>query len=117
LPFAVALWRIAGTKRTAWLLAGALIFLSAYFALWFFTVEAGFGAALLPASDWLRFPIAGIAAGFLLSLSPLARALNEQGARRSRALRDSGRNMLLFALITLPMGLAWALARALVAAL
>lgn len=113
LPFAVALWRIAGTKRTAWLLAGALIFLSAYFALWFFTVEAGFGAALLPASDWLRFPIAGVAAGLLLSLSPLARALSQQGARRGRALRDSARNMLQFALITLPMGLARALAIAL----
>ena len=116
LPFAFALWRVAGRKRKLWLLFGSLAFLSAYFALWFFTIEAGFAADLLPASDWLRFPLAALAAGLLLVLVPLFNALQAKRPGRARRMREVARRAIPVALLTLPMGLAWAGARAAVAA-
>lgn len=117
LPFSLALWRIAGKKRTAWLLFGSLALLSAYFAVWFFSFEAGFAADMLPASDWLRFPLVAFAGGVLLALVPLATALRAPVARRARQVREVSGKMILLALLTLPMGFAWAAARAAVAAL
>lgn len=117
LPFSVILWRLSGKKRTLWLLLGSLVFLSAWFALWFFTVEARPVARLLPASDWLRFPLAGLAAIVPLALFPLAGALQTRGAARSRRLRETARRLVPLALLLLPVGLAWAGARALLSML
>jgi hypothetical protein len=94
-------------------LFGAIAFLQAYFALWFFTIEGGFGAELLPGSDWLRFPIAGMLLWLPFSIVPFLTALNAPGQRRRRQLRDTWRNSLPIILLGAPMGLAWAGARAL----
>ena len=117
LPFSVALWRIAGRKRTAWLLFGSLAIMSAWFALFFFTVEAGFAAHLLPASDWLRFPLAAGAAALPLVMLPVLKALQTKGPARSRRLREVGQRVVPLGLLALPMGLAWAAARAAMSAL
>jgi len=116
-PLALLAWRLAGRKRTAGLLLGFLLFLSAWLALWFFTVESGRAAALLPNSDWLRFPIAALGAALLLALLRLAKALQGRGPSRSRALRELPGQAMQCTAITLPMGFAWAAARTLVLAL
>jgi hypothetical protein len=116
LPFSLALWRLAGRKRTLWLLFGSLAIFSAWFAIWFFTVEAGFADRLLPAQPWLRFPLAGLATALFPVLLPLAGALHARGAARARRLRDLARNLGPIALVTLAMGFAWLGARAAVVA-
>ena len=55
-------------------------------------------------------------AAVLLALVPLAAALRGPVARRGRQVREGSRKMMLLALLTLPMGFAWAAARAAVSA-
>jgi len=116
LPFALLLTRLSNAReRTLRRFAGALLILSAFTALCYFPIEAGFAAAWLPASDWLRFPLAGLAVGAALSLVQLLSLIGGSPQIRARRARAMPRQTLAFALIVAPTGLTWALARALVA--
>lgn len=86
-------------------------------ALCFFPVERGLASALLPRSDWLGFPLAGLAVVAVLTLLRLAfiaRAEPNVRRQRKRSLRS---NIRILAAICVAMALSWAAARALVGAL
>jgi hypothetical protein len=111
-PFALLVALLAGRKRTWSTFPTALVLLSAALALVYFPVEAGAGARWLPQSDWLRFPVAGVAIGLILSSLQLLTLLGTSAAARARRARTLPRNILFAALVTAPTGLAWAAARA-----
>ena len=112
LPFALLVMRLAGkAKRTAWFFIGSMVFVSAWMALIFFPVENGFASRILPANDWLRFPIAALAVAAVLTLVRLFFVLRAKpNVRRSR-LRDLKTNSRIYALIMVAFGFAWAAAR------
>ena len=86
-------------------------------ALAFFPIENGLAASILPRSDWLRFPLAGVAIALVLSLVPLSFALRASPNVRRTRLRDLRRKTAVLVAVMLAMGLSWALARAIVGAL
>jgi hypothetical protein len=115
LPFALLVLKLTDRKkRSLWLLTGALVFVAAAMALAFFPIENGFAAAILPRSDWLRFPLAGVAVALLLSLIPLTAALRANPNVRRVRLRDTRKNIRMMAAIMAAMGLSWAVARTIV---
>jgi hypothetical protein len=117
LPLAVAAARF-GRKDPVRLFFRTWGFLSAPFALLFFPVEEGVAAAWLPRADWLRFPLAGAAAGAALGLLHLLAALGMQGRKvRGRDVRRLIGTSLLYALVGVVAGLVWAAARTVVAAI
>lgn len=114
LPYAAIFARLADRKRrTFGKIAGAFILLSALFALMFLPVEAGLVGRWLPASDWLRFPIAALLVALLFAILPALLALHSSPAIRKRRRRELPRQAALLSLILLPAGLLWAGARAL----
>ena len=118
LPFALTILRLSGkNKRTLWLFVGTWVFVAACMAVMFFPVERGFASALLPDSDWLRFPqfALGVAAAIFLFRTLLIYRRKPE-LRRMR-MRDLRRDSRLFASILLVMGLAWAGAKATLGAL
>ena len=118
LPFALLVVKLSTPrKRNAWLLLGFWACIAAMMALCFYPVERGFAAAVLPESDWLRFPLVGLALVALFSLIRLGFVLRAKpNVRRSR-LRDLRSNGRILAGIFVAMGLSWAAARAVVGAL
>ena len=117
LPFAIIVWRLAGKKRSLWLFLGTLAFCSAAMALIFYPVENGFAGSILPASDWLRFPLAGLGVAVLLTLVRLFIHLqNKPNIRRARR-RDLIYGARFLALVMIAFGLAWATARTVVGTL
>lgn len=114
LPFALLVTHLKGAKRTAWTFPAALGLVAALTALCYFPVEAGLGAHWLPASDWLRFPLAGLAVGLLLALVQLLGLIGGNAMARARRLRALLRGLLLGAALVAPTGLAWAAARAII---
>ena len=83
----------------------------------FFPIENGFARSILPASDWLRFPLAGLAVAAVLTVVRLFFHLqNKPNIRRVRR-RDFIARSRFLALIMIAFGLAWAAARAAVGAL
>jgi hypothetical protein len=117
LPVALVVTRLAGKKRTYFLFFGTLALFSAYLAIGLFPIEAGFAAAWLPASDWLRFPIAATAEAALVAAFPFALKFAVEPRRRRELLRRLPRSLLLIAAVAAPVGLAWAAARAALALL
>jgi hypothetical protein len=113
LPFALAFTAMAGRKRTNWTFPLAWATFMAFMAVCYLPIEAGVGAGLLPGSDWLRFPLAGLAIGAILSAVQLLALVGGSKAVRAKRLRAMPRQTLLFALLVAPTGLAWAAARAL----
>jgi hypothetical protein len=113
-PYAAAFARVADKKRRTWpKFLGALVFISAFAALMFLPIEAGFATHLLPASDWLRFPIVAVAVALVAAVVPVLINLRSAPAVRKRRLRELPRQARLLSLILLPAGLLWAAARAL----
>jgi hypothetical protein len=117
LPVALLVTRLAGRKRTLFLFLGTLAFFSAYLALGLFPIQAGFAAAWLPRSDWLRFPLAAVAEAAVIAAIPFALKLAVEKRRRLRVLRRLPRGALLVAAVAAPIGLAWAAAGAALALL
>lgn len=118
LPFALAVLKLTDSKkRTAWLSIGSWVFVAAVMALCFFPIERGFARAVLPAIDWLRFPLAGIAIVAILALVRLALYWRLKPSIRRVRIRDLRTSTRILALIMAAMGLSWAAARALVTAL
>lgn len=111
LPFALAVTALAKSKRTRWTFPTAWAVFMLVLALFYFPIEAGLGAAFLPASDWLRFPLAGLAIGALLSAVQLLGLVGGSATMRARRARAMPRQTLLFAVLVAPTGLAWAVAR------
>jgi hypothetical protein len=117
LPFALLLLRLTDKKkRNWWLFTGVFVFIAAVMALAFFPIENGFAASIMPRSDWLRFPLTGVAVALLLSLVPLTFALRAKPNVRRVRLRDARRNIPNMAAIMAAMGLSWAVARTIVGA-
>jgi MFS family permease len=114
LPFALLATRLKGDKPTARTFPEFYGFFAAFSALCYFPVEAGLAAHWLPASDWLRFPLAGLVVGLLLALVPLLRLIGGSATARVRRLRALLRGLLLGAALVAPTGLAWAAARAII---
>jgi hypothetical protein len=78
-------------------------------AIAFLPVEQGFADAYLPASDWLRFPIAG---AVIFAIYPLlAIPLSLIFGKRAIDMNRSFQAMAMLGLIGLSLGLAWALTR------
>ena len=117
LPFALLLTRLKGDKRTAWTFPAFFGFFAAFMALCYLPIEAGLGARWLPASDWLRFPFAGLAIGVLLASVPLLRLVGGKAAVRARRLKDMSKGFLIGVLLIASTGLAWAAARTIIAIL
>lgn len=118
LPFALTVLKLTDSKkRTAWLFIGSWAFVAAVMALCFFPIERGFAEALLPESDWLRFPLAGIAIVAVLSLVRLALYWRLKPNIRRVRIRDLRTSTRILALIMAAMGLSWAAARTVVTAL
>lgn len=118
LPFAIVGLNVTDRKkRTAWLFIGGWAFVAAIMALCFFPIERGFADVVLPESDWLRFPLAGIAIVAILSLIRLLFYWRLQPNIRRVRIRDLRSNTRILATIMAAMGLSWAAARALVGAL
>ena len=118
LPFALAVLKLSERhKRNAWLFLGFWAIVAAIMALCFFPIERGFAEGLLPRSDWLRFPLVGLAIAALLFLVRLAFVARLKPNIRRARLRDLQNGMKFVATIMVAMGLAWAGARALVGAL
>ena len=117
MPFALLVLRLTDRKkRNLWLFTGFFVFVAAAMALAFFPIENGFAASILPRSDWLRFPLAGVAVALLLSLIPLTAALRAKPNVRRVRLRDTRKNIRMMAAIMAAMGLSWAVARTIVGA-
>ena len=118
LPFVVALRTLAKDKSSLRLLLAALIFVAALQAMLFFPLESGIAADWPPRSDWLRYPLAGIGVASIFILLRLVLVLGRKNpsVRKSR-IRDLRRDARLWIAIGAACGLAWALARVLVAAL
>jgi hypothetical protein len=78
-------------------------------AIAFLPVEQGFAGEYLPASDWLRFPIAGavVFAAFPLLAIPLGLIFGT----RAINLRSTFRSMAMLGLIGASLGLGWAFTR------
>ena len=104
-------------KRSLWQFSGFWAFVAAIMALCFFPIERGFASAVLPESDWLRFPLVGLAIAALLTLVRLVFILRGKPNLRRMRLRDMRGGARMLALILAAMGLAWAAARAFVGAL
>lgn len=118
LPFALIVLKLTDSKkRTAWLFVGSWVFVAAVMALCFFPVERGFARAVLPAIDWLRFPLAGIAVVAILSLVRLLLYWRLKPSIRRIRIRDLRSSTRILATIMAAMGLSWAAARALIGAL
>lgn len=111
LPFALILARLTGSRRTRWTFPGAWIVFTAFMASIHLPVEAGLGARWLPASDWLRFPLAGLVAGLALSSIQLLGLVGINAAARALKVRAMPLQTLLFAVSIGSTGLAWAAAR------
>jgi hypothetical protein len=111
LPFALAVLKVTDKKkRGAWPFLGFWVFLSAMMALCFFPVERGFAGSLLPQSDWLKFPTAGLAIVLIATGIRILLTL-KKGPRK---LRTMGKNARILAAVFILMGLSWAAARALI---
>jgi hypothetical protein len=118
LPFALLHLKLTNArKRTLWLLLGSWAFIAAVMALCFFPIESGFGQGWLPRSDWLRFPLTGLAIIAILSLIRLAFYWRLKPSIRRTRIRDWRSTSLLLAAIMASFGLSWAIARALIDAL
>jgi hypothetical protein len=113
-PFAALGFARARRRRVRSALAMELA-CAAFCAIVFLPVERGWAAAYLPVSDWLRFPLAGLAAAVALVAAPtlaggVLRATKRAGRIRER-LRDGAFAGLLFGACAVLLGLAWALTR------
>lgn len=118
LPFALMVLKLSDRKkRNLWLFLGFWAFVGAIMALCFFPVERGFASAILPRSDWLRFPLVGVVVVALLALVRLAFHLRAKPNIRRGRIRGLRSNTRIFLLIFVAMGLSWAAARAVVNAL
>lgn len=118
LPFALTVIRLTDRKkRTAWLFIGSWVFVAAIMALCFFPIERGFARAVLPESDWLRFPLAGIAVVAILSLVRLLFYWRLKPNIRRVRIRDLRSSARILATIMAVTGLSWAAARTLVGTL
>lgn len=72
-------------------------------------VERGFAASILPESDWLRFPITGLATGFMMSWPSLFfTVINKKPRRDWTKYRRSATVTLILGLL---LGLLWAVTR------
>lgn len=112
LPFALLALRVADRKkRSLWLFLGTLVVLSAVAAVVFLPVERGFAEQLLPASDWLRFPLAGLAVAAAFTLTRIVIAWNNKPNIRRIRLRDLRFSTRILATLFLLLGLSWATAR------
>jgi len=117
-PYAAALARLTDKKRrTAGKFVGALIFITAFFAILFLPVEAGLAGRWLPDSDWLRFPIIALAAALVAATVPVLLSMWGSSNARRRRIRELPRRIGLFSLVLLPAGFLWAASRALTGAL
>ncbi len=88
---------------------GAGLLVAIFAAIAFLPVERGFADDYLPASDWLRFPIAG---AVIFALYPLVSIpLTLLFGSRAIHTRKIFQAMALLGLIGLSLGLAWALTR------
>lgn len=117
LPFVGFIMKVADKQRTIWLFLGSTAFFCLVQALMFLPIENGFAAGMLPASDWLRFPLAGAAWAALFAAVRLAAF-----ARLKPNIRRSRRSNLRFALLfvggmMVASGFSWAAARAIVGAI
>lgn len=117
LPFVGFIMKVADKQRTIWLFLGSTAFFCLVQALMFLPIENGFAAGMLPASDWLRFPLAGAAWAALFAAVRLAAF-----ARLKPSIRRSRRSNLRFALLfvggmMVASGFSWAAARAIVGAI
>lgn len=118
LPFALTVLKLTDAKkRSAWLFIGSWVFVAAVMALCFFPIERGFAEALLPGSDWLRFPLAGIAIVAVLTLIRLLQYARLKPSIRRTRIRDLRSSTRILTMIMVAMGLSWATARMLVGAL
>jgi hypothetical protein len=85
------------------------LLIAIFVAIAFLPVEQGFAGDYLPASDWLRFPLAGT---FVFAAYPLlAIPLGLIFGSRAIDLRKTFRAMAMLGLIGALLGLAWALTR------
>ena len=117
LPFALLVLKLSSaSKRSVWLVLGTWAFVAAFMALCFFPVERGFASTILPRSDWLRFPLAGVVVVVVFTLLRAALELRTQPKIRRRRIRDLVKSARMFVMIFAAMGLSWAGARALVSA-
>lgn len=118
LPFALTVLKLTDAKkRSAWLFVGGWVFVAAIMALCFFPIERGFADVALPESDWLRFPLAGIAIVAVMSLVRLLLYSRLKPSIRRTRIRDLRSSTRILATIMAAMGLSWAAARALVGSL
>lgn len=118
LPFALIVLRLTDQKkRNIWLFIGTWVFVAACMAVMFFPVERGFGSAILPDSDWLRFPLFALAVAAAIFLFRALLIYRRDPKLRRMRIRDLRRDSRLFAAILLVMGLAWSATKALLGAL
>jgi hypothetical protein len=112
LPFALFTLTVAERKkRTLWLFLGVMAIMSAGTALIFLPIENGFLQRLLPASDWLRFPLAGLTVGALWTLVRMAIAWDSNPRVRRVRIRDLKTSTRVMLTLFLLLGLGWAAAR------
>ena len=90
-------------------------FLALLAAVVFCSLERGFAESWFPASDWLRFPLIGLLFVSLCTFPFFALLVMSGGLKRPSALRDMRVGVLIFAVIGVAMGLAWAGSRFLLA--
>lgn len=118
LPFALTVLKLTDSKkRSAWLFIGWWVFVAALMSLCFFPIERGFARAVLPESDWLRFPLFGIGIVAVLTLVRLLLYTRLKPSIRRIRVRDLRSSTQILAMVFAVMGLFWAAARALTAAL
>lgn len=116
-PAALLFFCVSRQTRKAEHTVGALAVVAALAALIFFPIENGLAQDWLPRTDWLRFPLAGLAAFSSLLLLPrvlawMVAARSGTAQRRRAALRGIGMNLALAAGVGALLGLLWAVTRA-----
>lgn len=118
LPLAITTVLMTDAKRrSAWQFINFWVVVGAIMALAFYPVERGFLAAVLPRNDWLRFPLMGLLIVAVVTLLRLATYVKLKPNVRRIRMRDLRNSSRILATVFVLMGLAWALASALVAVL